>query len=41
VREHWPAGERLEHLRQIRVHPFALARGENDDRDRHRLNLYS
>ena len=36
VREQRPARERLEHLRQRRVHSFALARGENDDSHRHR-----
>ena len=29
------AGERVQHLRQVRVHPGALAGGEHDDGGRH------
>ncbi len=35
VLEQRPARERLQHLRQCRVHAFALARGENDYGNRH------
>ena len=34
VREQRPAGERMQDLRQVRVHALALARGEDDDLER-------
>ena len=35
--EQRPAGERLQHLRAVRVHPLTLARGEDHDRQFHAL----
>ena len=37
VLEQRPARERLQHLRQRRVHALALARGENDYGNRHEI----
>jgi len=31
-----PAGERLEHLRQLRIHAYSLAGGQDDDGKRHK-----
>jgi hypothetical protein len=35
VRKQRPAGERMQHLRQVRAHPLAQACRENDDFERH------
>jgi hypothetical protein len=29
--QQWPAGQSLQQFRQIRMHAFALARGQDDD----------
>ena len=41
VLEQRPARERLQHLRQCRVHALALARGENDYGNRHQMEPFS
>ena len=35
VREQRPAGQRMQHLGQVGAHALALARGENEDFERH------
>src|SRR5215203_710006 len=29
--DHWPAGNRMKHFREARLHPGALASGQNDN----------
>jgi hypothetical protein len=37
MREHGPSGERLQHLGQAGIHALALAGGQDNNRQRHRI----